>query len=188
MRPTTGVIVLAGGRGTRMGGVDKGSVTARGARLIDHVLAALPYGTPTAVVSPYPLGLPQVCESPLFGGPAAGIATGFHALDTPRVAVLSVDAPDSPRVLPRLVAALDAAPGASAAVATTGSRIQPLIALWNADALAAALAALGSPHNTSARRLLRAAPGALVRVPGTGAEVDYDTPAELCAWAARAST
>ncbi len=65
----SGVIILAGGRGTRMGGVDKASIILAGERLIDRLLRQLPYDAPVAVVSPYHLGMPQVCEKPLFGGP-----------------------------------------------------------------------------------------------------------------------
>ena len=69
-----GAIILAGGHGRRMGGTDKASLSAHGTRFIDRLLAQLPYGTPAVAVSPHYLGLPQVCESPLYGGPVAGIA------------------------------------------------------------------------------------------------------------------
>lgn len=192
-----GVIVLAGGRGTRMAGrpdgtVDKGSVRVHGQRLVDIVTGQLPYGTPVAVVSPFPLGRPQVCERPLFGGPVAGIAAGFRALPpVDYVAVLSVDAPESPQMLPRLFSALVAgAESALAPVAVTRAAdgwLQPLCALWRADALGAALNSLDSLSarsglsGLSARKLLRAA-GDPVVVPGTGAERDYDTFAQLRAW------
>ena len=71
-----GAVILAGGHGRRMGGADKASLFAHGTRFIDRLLAQLPYGTPAVAVSPHYLGLPQVCESPLYGGPVAGIAAG----------------------------------------------------------------------------------------------------------------
>ncbi|WP_460490898.1 molybdenum cofactor guanylyltransferase, partial [Corynebacterium nasicanis] len=59
-------ILLAGGRGERMGGVDKASVLLDGRRLIDHLLDALP--GPVIVVSPHDLPLPpgvrRVSEDP----------------------------------------------------------------------------------------------------------------------------
>lgn len=198
------VVVLAGGRGTRLrpnATTDKGSVRVGGRRLVDIVVDQLPYGTPVAVVSPFPLGRPQVCENPLFGGPAAGIAAGVRALGSVPdglIGVLSVDAPDSPRLLPALADALLAqrfsdgvTPHPSAAVARAADGwVQPLCAVWHRADLETALRALdarhGGAHNVSARRLLRAAPGGIVSIVGHGAERDYDTADELRSYAAGA--
>ena len=98
-----GAVILAGGHGRRMGGADKASLFVHGTRFIDRLLAQLPYGTPTVAVSPHRLGVPQVCESPLYGGPVAGIAAGAQALShCSELALFAVDAPDSPLLLPRL--------------------------------------------------------------------------------------
>lgn len=175
-----GVIVLAGGRGTRMGGVDKASVILAGERLIDRLLRQLPYGMPTAVVSPYRLGMPQVCESPLFGGPVAGIAAGHAALSglsLRTTAVLAVDAPDSPQMLPALAGALEES-GADVAVATLDGHLQPLCALWRTEALQKALGELSDPRNQPVMRLLRLAEN-VVHVAGTEAVRDIDTVDEL---------
>ncbi|MHA7725208.1 molybdenum cofactor guanylyltransferase [Corynebacterium hesseae] len=175
-----GVIVLAGGRGQRMGGVDKASVRLAGERLIDRLLRQLPYGAPVAVVSPYRLGMPQVCESPLFGGPAAGIAAGHAALvssSEPTTAIFAVDAPDSPRILPVLEQALESS-DADAAVATLDGRLQPLCALWRTKALTRALEELGDPRNKPAMHLLRLA-GTIAEVEATPAVRDIDTMDEL---------
>lgn len=173
-----GVIVLAGGRGTRMGGVDKASVTIAGERLLDRLMRQLPYGTPTAVVSPYHLGVPQVCESPLFGGPVAGIAAGHAALTRVSLtAILAVDAPDSPQMLPALRSARAAA-GVDVAVASLDGHLQPLCAVWRTEALSQALSSVGSPHNQPAMRLLRQAAQVTV-VPASAAARDIDTVDEL---------
>lgn len=175
-----GVIILAGGRGTRMGGVDKASVILAGERLIDRLVRQLPYGMPTAVVSPYRLGMPQVCESPLFGGPVAGIAAGHAALSNltlSTTAVLAVDAPDSPQMLPALAAALEDS-GADVAVATLDGHLQPLCALWRTEALTHALTELGEPDNQPAMRLLRLA-RTVVHVVGNDSVRDIDTVDEL---------
>lgn len=182
-----GVIVLAGGHGRRMGGADKASLRVHGTRLVDRLLAQLPYGCARIVVSPHWLGMPQVVENPLFGGPVAGIAAGLAALP-PRelVAVMAVDAPDSPRLIPHLVDALDRERAdVSVTVESTGTHIQPLCAVWEAGALEGGIGKLKSPRGASARRLLRTA-GAIAYVPGTGAERDYDTPGELAGFAAAA--
>lgn len=180
-----GVLVLAGGRGRRMGGVDKASLRVSGQRLVDRVLGQLPYHCERIVVSPYPLGLPQVCENPLFGGPVAGIARGAQALHSDYIAVLSVDAPDSAQLLPALWQGLMADDADAAIVRSADGFLQPLCSLWKADHLRRALAGLPGVHNTSARRLLRQArhSSRVIEVPGTGAERDYDTPQELAAFA-----
>lgn len=175
-----GVIVLAGGRGTRMGGVDKASITLAGERLIDRLLRQIPYRAPVAIVSPYPLGMPQVCESPLFGGPAAGIAAGHAALvscSEPTTAVFAVDAPDSPRILPVLEQALESS-GADVAVATLDGHLQPLCALWRTESLTRALKELGVPRNKSVMCLLGLA-DSIVEVEGPAAVRDIDTLDEL---------
>lgn len=175
-----GVIILAGGRGTRMGGVDKASVILAGERLIDRLVRQLPYGMPTAVVSPYRLGMPQVCESPLFGGPVAGIAAGHAALSDLALnttAVLAVDAPDSPQMLPALAAALEDS-DADVAVATLDGHLQPLCALWRTEALQRALDELGDPRDQPVMRLLRLAEN-VAHVAGTEAVRDIDTVDEL---------
>lgn len=180
-----GVLVLAGGRGRRMGGLDKASLRVAGQRLVDRVLGQLPHHCERIVVSPYPLGLPQVCENPLFGGPVAGIARGTQALHSDYIAVLSVDAPDSAQLLPALWRALHAADADAAIVRSADGFLQPLCSLWKADHLRRALGQLPRVHNASARRLLRQArrDSRLIEVPGTGAEHDYDTPQELAAFA-----
>ena len=180
---------------------DKGSLHVGGQRLVDIVRGQLPYGMPVTVVSPFPLGLPQVCESPLFSGPAAGIAAGFAALTTMAntdhlafMAVLSVDAPESPRMLPELHAALTDAPQAPVAVTRAADGwLQPLCALWRRDSLGHAITVLAGADvptaqqparlaGMSARRLLRVA-GSPAIVEGTGAERDYDTRPQLRAYA-----
>ncbi|OFN75711.1 MULTISPECIES: molybdenum cofactor guanylyltransferase [unclassified Corynebacterium] len=185
-------IIVAGGRGSRMGGADKASLRVGGQRLVDRLHSYLPYGTPSVVVSPHWLGLPQVCESPLYGGPTAGIAAGYRFLtrgDSAQhsqrelVAVLAVDAPESPIAIPHLI---DGLGEHSVAVAAAGNQIQPLCAVWRVDALGRALTRLGRVHNRSARSLLRAADS--VAVVQVGEEVrDYDTPQELRTYEQRIS-
>lgn len=180
-----GVIVLGGGKGTRMGGVDKAGVTAHGEALIDRLYDQLPDNTQPLLVSPYPHNRPQVVEDPPFGGPVAGIAAAVPHLDTEHIAVLAVDAPDSPRMLPRLVEALTEQ-DADVAVTVSDDYLQPLCAVWNADSLRAALERIGDPQNVAAKRLLRAA-ASCVEVDGNGYENDVDTPEELAQLPARES-
>mgnify|MGYP000153182168 CR=1 FL=1 len=173
-----GAIILAGGHGRRMGGADKASLSAYGTRFIDRLLAQLPYGTPAVAVSPHYLGLPQVCESPLYGGPVAGIAAGAQALSLcSELALFAVDAPDSPQLLPQLRTALATSTADAALTRAADGYLQPLCSLWHAPALRTQLESLPTTRNVSARRLIRGAN--FVEVPGTGAERDYDTRSEL---------
>ncbi|WP_256021092.1 molybdenum cofactor guanylyltransferase [Corynebacterium sp. CCUG 51687] len=170
-----GVVVLAGGRSTRMG-ADKAQVKVNGTRLVDAVCSLIPDGVPRIVVSPRPLGVPTVSEDPPFGGPVAGIAAGLSRIDAPFVAVVSVDAPRSPELLPLL--AQRVRDGADVAVIeAVDGYLQPLCAVWNRTSLVAALDTAGT-RDIPAKRLLDAVKS-VARVQGTGAERDYDTREEL---------
>ncbi|WP_165241776.1 molybdenum cofactor guanylyltransferase [Corynebacterium lizhenjunii] len=186
-----GVIVLAGGRNTRMKGTDKAAITVGGERFIDRLYRQLPAHALPIAVTPRDIGHPRVCEQPPFGGPVAGIAAGAAYLarhpEVSTIAVLSADAPDSPRTLPALQAALDAA-GCSAdvAVCAEAEHLHPLCALWHAAALHCALQQLGDPRDVSAKRLLSLARGQVV-VPDCDFARDYDTPTDVAAYSARLS-
>ncbi|MFH0411810.1 molybdenum cofactor guanylyltransferase [Corynebacterium sp. L4756] len=179
-REKLATIIVAGGQGTRMGGVDKASVKVHGIRLVDRLIAQLPTDTDFIVVSPRELGVPTTSEEPPFGGPVAGIHAGYEYLirrysNIEYLAILPVDAPDSPQILPRLYQTMETEPGASVAlIRSHDGSLQNLCALWRTDTLAKAFAALGSPRNQSVRRLLAHAEN-IVEVPGTGQEKDYDT-------------
>ena len=153
-RTSIATIVVAGGQGTRMGGVDKASVEVKGVRLVDRLIAQLPLNTEYVVVTPRELGLPSTCEQPPFGGPVAGIHAGFNYLlaqhpELDYIAILPVDAPDSPQILPRLVAAMtkDTAAGVALIRSQDGS-LQNLCVVWRRDALTQALTVL-AVHATS---------------------------------------
>lgn len=174
------VIILAGGQGTRMGGVDKASVQLNGRRLVDHLLGRLE-GHDVIVVSPHLLpGITTTSEHPPFGGPVAGIAAGIATLDHHQdfTAILAVDAPHSARMLPALQSALGTA-DVAVTVAADGW-IQPLCAVWRTTSLIGALASLGEVRDRPAKALLRQAT-TVVEVPGDGTEADYDTLGELTA-------
>lgn len=187
-----GVIVLAGGRGRRLGETDKARLTVGGRRFIDVLLAGIPYGAQVAVVSPHWLGMPTTSESPLYGGPLAGIGAGTRALGArrrharPYTAILSVDAPLSPACLPGLATALLARPDAeSALIRADDGRLQPLCALWRTEALHARLADADQRgeglseglHGGRAMAIYRRA--TTVTCPGGGFDRDVDTPADL---------
>ncbi|WP_018295794.1 molybdenum cofactor guanylyltransferase [Corynebacterium lubricantis] len=171
-----GVVVLAGGRSTRMG-ADKAQVRLNGVRLVDVLLTSLPEEMDYVVVSSQDLGIPTVSEDPPFGGPVAGIAAGAARLSNEFIAVLAVDAPASAGLVQSLYEALESSSSDVAAVVSDGM-LQPLCALWRRTSLQEALNSLGSPRDKSAKKLIYSAE-TLAEVPGDGRETDYDTADEL---------
>ncbi|KWZ45514.1 molybdenum cofactor guanylyltransferase [Burkholderia savannae] len=153
-------LLLAGGRGTRMGGVDKGLQPLRGEPLALHVLRRLAPQVDALVISANrhldayaALGAPfharVITDTHAdFAGPLAGLAAGMRAASTPLVLCTPCDSPFLPADLAaRLRAALDAQ-RAEIAFATTvdtngGASAQPVFALVStalADDLCAYLA------------------------------------------------
>lgn len=136
-RPPVTAIILAGGRATRMGGMDKGLVELAGRPMIAHVLAALAPQVDRVIINANrnldryaAFGWPVAPdEDSGFLGPLAGLAAGLSAATTPLV----LTAPcDSPLVAPDLVARLYSAlenEAAEIAVPFDGERLQPVFAL-----------------------------------------------------------
>ncbi|MCS6944744.1 MAG: molybdenum cofactor guanylyltransferase MobA [Sutterellaceae bacterium] len=129
----TGVI-LAGGRGARFGGQDKGWVDYRGRPLIEQVLARFAPQVEAVMISANrnlaayrALGLPVVSDSPEFGafaGPLIGILAALRALRGGWLAVVPCDAPALPTDLVRRLRMPQ-----RAAVAVADGRLQPLFCL-----------------------------------------------------------
>ncbi|WP_341924469.1 NTP transferase domain-containing protein [Nocardioides psychrotolerans] len=107
-------VVLAGGRGARLGGVDKASVELGGRTLLARAIDAVIDATEVVVVGesvPTERPVTFTVESPQYGGPVAALLTGRDALlrSTPWLAVLAVDMPRvGPLTFRRL---LEATPG-----------------------------------------------------------------------------
>lgn len=89
-------IVLAGGRGSRLGGVDKAAQLLAGERLVDRTVAAARAAgaTRVVVVGPESAGATAdavVRERPEYGGPLAALAAGVAAVDETWLWVLACD-------------------------------------------------------------------------------------------------
>jgi molybdopterin-guanine dinucleotide biosynthesis protein A len=154
-------LVLAGGRGTRMGGVDKGLQPLHGDALAAHVLRRLAPQTGPLLISAnrHPdtyaaLGAPYhatIVADTLsdFPGPLAGMLAGLRAAGTAYLLSAPCDSPWLPADLAaRLAHALDANDADIATVTTVDARgeksLHPVFALMRtavADDLAAFLAA-----------------------------------------------
>jgi molybdopterin-guanine dinucleotide biosynthesis protein A len=184
--PTTGwtALVLAGGRGSRLGNVDKAAVTIGGTSLLDLLLSSLGQRVPVVVVGPERPARGSVTflrERPIHGGPVAGIAAGLEAVNTPVTALLAVDMPWAGALVGQLVAELESGDAAALVPVDGSGHRQPLCAVIRTEVLRAALRELGAAHGRSLRDLL-----ALVDVrerPLREAEMrwieDIDTPQDL---------
>ncbi|MBB5804129.1 molybdopterin-guanine dinucleotide biosynthesis protein A [Saccharothrix ecbatanensis] len=170
-------VVLAGGRGSRLGGVDKASVVVAGRALLDHVLDAVASAEQTVVVGPRKDDVPGVTwarEDPPGGGPLAGLAAGLAHVDAEVVVVLAVDQPGITRsTVDRLLAAVG---DTGAVLVDDEGRHQWLTGAWRTEALRQALPA--DPRDVSMRSVLGPlAPVAVAARPGEAHDVD--TPHDL---------
>lgn len=133
------VAVLAGGRGARLGGRDKGLEPLLGRELVTFAMrAARAMSDDVLIVAnrnpdAYARHAPVVPDRiPGTRGPLAGVAAALARCRRPLLLTLPVDCPEPPEELfDRLSAALDAQ--AQAAVAHDGERRQPLFALYRRD-------------------------------------------------------
>ena len=172
-------LILAGGRGRRLGGADKALLTVTGVRLLDHVLDAVAGAGRAVVVGPSRETLREVRwarEQPPGGGPVAGLAAGLPLVMAPVVAVLAVDLPFlRPEHVLRLCAELT--PGdAGVVLSDDGGRAQVLAGVWQTAALREALPAI--PAGVAMHRLVRGLRVRQVVLPGRPWR-DVDTPADL---------
>jgi molybdopterin-guanine dinucleotide biosynthesis protein A len=194
--PPVDLLILAGGRGSRLGGQDKAALVVGGRSLLERLLQDVDLGGSVVVIGntslpPAPPGrtLLQTLEDPPDGGPVAGIAAGLDALGeeaTEWVAVAAVDQPEAARALAVLAAELshvDTSVEAVSPVDATGHR-QWLLALYRRTALQHALTTLPGVRDTSVRRLVSDLEWHEVDVEA-GHLGDVDTWADVEDWARR---
>ena len=138
-------VVLAGGLGRRMGGVDKGLQPLHGRPMAAHVLERLAPQVDALLInanqnpSTYaelalPYGARVVADlNGGFAGPLAGLQAGLAAARTPLVMTVPCDSPFLPAdLVNRLRVALNANL-AQVAVAKTGTQAHPVFAMVRAD-------------------------------------------------------
>jgi molybdopterin-guanine dinucleotide biosynthesis protein A len=140
-------LVLAGGRGSRMGGVDKGLQNHHGMALALHALMRLQPQVGTTMINANrnlgayeAMGVPVWPDAmPDYPGPLAGLLTGLERCETPFLVSVPCDTPNFPTdLVARLSAALvqaDAEIAMAAAPEDGTLRTQPVFCLLKADLL-----------------------------------------------------
>jgi molybdopterin-guanine dinucleotide biosynthesis protein A len=198
-------VILAGGRGQRLGGAVKAGLRVGGSTLLQRVTAALgPVPAPLLVaagaIPADQLGLERrhqlVPDLPLdYAGPLAGLAAAVAWLlrqPRPPELLLSV-AVDTPFAPPDLVARLTAAltPDRGAAIACYDGQDYPTNGLWRLSALAPLPDAMAAGTAPRSLRRLAADLGAEACSWPTQADGDpfasVNTPVDLAAAEARAA-
>lgn len=136
-------VILAGGLGRRMGGVDKGLQQLDGRPLVQWVLTRLAPQVDRVLINANrnlaryaEFGCPVLPDRfPDFAGPLAGLHAALSEAGSALVATVPCDSPFLPTdLVPRLYAALEAA-GAELAVARTGDRVQRVFCLARRELL-----------------------------------------------------
>ena len=150
-------LVLAGGRGSRLGNDDKAAITLGGTSALDHLLASLPRSVPVVIAGPkHPTQRPVTFrqEKPIHGGPVAGIASALEAVSTPVTALLAVDMPWAGGLMEHLIAEFASCDAAALVPVDRSGFRQPLCAVVRTEALRGALRQLGDPGGRSIRDLM----------------------------------
>jgi molybdopterin-guanine dinucleotide biosynthesis protein A len=130
-------VILAGGRGRRMGAADKGWVEFEGRALIEHVIARFAPQVDELLISANrnleryaALGCPVVPDLlPDYPGPLAGLQAALQCARYDLIATAPCDSPFLPMdLVERLSSALERS-AARIAVPRAGGRLQPVFLL-----------------------------------------------------------
>ncbi|BAV32557.1 molybdopterin-guanine dinucleotide biosynthesis protein A [Sulfuricaulis limicola] len=187
-RDITGVI-LAGGRGSRLGGADKGLVPLRGRPLVEYAIDALRPQVGALLISANrhrdiyaSYGYPVIADvMGDYDGPLAGMLSAMRAAGTAYILTTPCDAPSIPADLARRLAeALVSNNAVASAVSLQGS-LQPVFALLRCS-LAGDLEKCLKQGERGAGEWLRRHHVVPVDFSGaTGEFVNINTPQELLA-------
>ncbi len=182
-----GAVVLAGGRGSRLGGARKADLIVGGRRLLEVTLAALDGCVPIVVVGEadlvVPSGVGLTREEPPFGGPAAALGAGVTWMGAALpdwVLCLACDQPGVGDAVPALVASALTCDDSIDAW-SAGERMQWVCSILRIGPLREAIAAQGELANCSMRRLLGELTWAHVNVPVRATD-DIDTWEDHARW------
>ncbi len=132
-------VILAGGKGSRLGGQDKGLVSYKNKPLIQHVLDKIEPQVGQIIINAnrnqdhyakfdYPVISDELSD---FQGPLAGFLTGMKSCNTEYILTLPCDGPDLPDdLVTRLINEVEnKSSDGNIVVAHDGERLQPVHAL-----------------------------------------------------------
>lgn len=163
-------VVLVGGGGTRLGGLDKAAIDLGGHPLVQASLDAAAAARTLVVVgttsAPLPARARVTQEEPPGSGPAAAFAHGINAVDAPApwTLLLACDVPAAPQAVEQLRRSMGTAgaDGDGAVIVAPDGRVQWVLGLYRTEAVRNAAA-----NSTTTNRSLRSLLGDLdlVRVP-----------------------
>lgn len=130
-------VVLAGGRGRRIGGQDKGLVEVGGRPLIEHILDLVTPQVSAVIINANRnqqvyagYGYPVISDNLTdYQGPLAGFAAALAACETDYIITLPCDGPYVPTDLVGKLSSAIKNNNAELAVAHDGQRMQPVYAL-----------------------------------------------------------
>ncbi|OJU38642.1 MAG: hypothetical protein BGN97_09570 [Microbacterium sp. 69-10] len=184
-----GAVLLAGGRASRMGGIDKPGLLVDGVSMRDRAIDAVVAvgASPVIVVGPEPAAsrashdaVRWMREDPPFSGPAAAVVTALGAPGADATAwtiLLACDLPHPDLAVARLLAGIPhLAPESDGACLVDGTgRAQWLTGVYRTPALVSAASALpDGGRDRPVRALLAGLPVELLADPGAAAR-DVDT-------------
>lgn len=171
-------IILAGGGGRRLGGLDKAGIVVGGRTLLERALEAAEDAQNIIVVGPrrsLSRGVTWTREDPPGGGPVAAIAAGLEQISGDVAVVLAVDHPFvDAATIARLLHSLDDHDGA--VIVDTEGR-PALVGAYRVEAVRSKLVALGEAFGASIEQLCSGM--SLVRVMDRRAAIDVDTTQDL---------
>ena len=140
-------VILAGGRGSRMGYTDKGLMTLAGQPLIAHVIARIAQQVNAVYINAnrnlptyQQYGYPGITdENEDFMGPLAGMASALSCVQTPYLLVCPCDTPHPPADLAHRLYAKLIDSDADIAVVNDGERMHPIFCLMKTNLRASLL-------------------------------------------------
>lgn len=133
-------VILAGGEGRRMGGLDKGLMAFNGKTMIEHVLERISPPLTNVIISAnrnldryQSYGYPVITDQQTNQGPLAGILQALQHSHTEWLLTVPCDAPFLPDNLVSRLLASSGNTEASILTAHDGKRLQPLCSLIRTD-------------------------------------------------------